>query len=538
MTVCGLQLSAPAATWNTKTNCGATGNGSTDDTAAINTCIGHLHSGDTLEFPAGTYLVSSQLTISISNVTIDGSNNTATILSNVSGNAALFVISNNGGSNNPSVGSVIALSTTANELATSFTTTSSLGVSTGDYVILMQGGVDSSEGSSATQCDPAGCRGEILQVASVAGNTVTVTTALHDTYNSSVNGATAQKLLNPLSNITVQNITFNGGGAIYYGFMLVGVVNSTISGVTATNAAGAAIYAQGGFNNTWNKITVTGAGSENCGAAVTMFDQGDVSINTMSVSGLNTTGPCLGDGAFGFAFGGSSAAPSVTNSVVNNLTVDSAGTNGGRPVKLDAARYNTFNSLTVENGCCGFNGMSFEYYSSHNVLNNCAITNNGGSGTNNGNGGVIFFGNYTQYNTLNNCTITGNGNVQVYASNYDTLRLGANDYLTVNGGTITGSNGAEPPLLISSANAYIHNVTISGPSGGAALQLIAATANACVNDNSFIPGTNLSAAISAAGTGNMGSGNILNGLSSNLPEGSCGTSSAPTPPTGLSATVQ
>src|SRR5438876_12065156 len=75
-----LHVSVSATVHNVKTDCGATGNGTTDDTSAIKTCIGHLVSGDTLLFPAGRYKTSSALTISVSNVTVDGSNSTATIL--------------------------------------------------------------------------------------------------------------------------------------------------------------------------------------------------------------------------------------------------------------------------------------------------------------------------------------------------------------------------------------------------------------------------------------------------------------------------
>jgi hypothetical protein len=174
--LCGLQLPALATIRNVKTNCGATGNGSTDDTAAINTCIGQLVNGDTLEFPAGTYKVSSQLTINVSGVTIDGSSNTATIFGTASG-GEIMVIGN--GAFLGSYGTAVALSATANELSTSFTTVSSVGVNAGDYVYVSQGGEDSSTGSGNTACDTSGCRGEILQVKAVSGNTITVTTALH-----------------------------------------------------------------------------------------------------------------------------------------------------------------------------------------------------------------------------------------------------------------------------------------------------------------------------------------------------------------------
>src|SRR5450759_230318 len=85
-----LALPCSATIRNVKTTCGAAGNGTTDDTAAINTCIGDLLTGDTLLFPAGTYKVTSALTkISLNNITIDGSSSAATVLSTGAG-ATIF----------------------------------------------------------------------------------------------------------------------------------------------------------------------------------------------------------------------------------------------------------------------------------------------------------------------------------------------------------------------------------------------------------------------------------------------------------------
>ena len=58
----------PFASWtNVKTACGATGNGSTDDTTAIQNCL-NLFTTDntvspTLYFPAGTYKITTVLTL-------------------------------------------------------------------------------------------------------------------------------------------------------------------------------------------------------------------------------------------------------------------------------------------------------------------------------------------------------------------------------------------------------------------------------------------------------------------------------------------
>jgi pectate lyase-like protein len=492
---------------------GATGNGSTDDTAAINNAIAALIPGETLLFPCGTYKTTSQLTINTSNVTVDGGG-CATIHNIASGTVMVIGGSGNG---NPNYGPAVALSATANELGTSFATNSSLGVSAGDYVRLQQGGKDSSTGSGDTGCDLSGCRGEVLKVASVSGNTITVTTALHDTYNPSVNAATAQKLLGPLTGIIVKNIAFDGNGSNFYGFAMVGVAESMVSGVTSSNVQGAAIINRGNFNVAWSNVSVTGAGSAQCGSAVWFENQGNFSVNGMSISnenpGANWTG-CLYNGGFGFEIIGSA------DGTITNLTINAAGAYG-RPFKTTAARWVTFNSLTVENGVQAYNGISLEYYSSHNTFNNCVVTNNGaGTGIGTGNAGINSFGNFNQYNTFNNCTVVGNGNVQFMTGSWDALGLGADSNVTINGGTYTGSNTVEPAILINGDNAYVTSATINGPGQGLSL----GKTNACVNNNTFGAGTGLSAGILSNSTTNVGSGNLMNGYSSNLTLGTCSPS--------------
>src|SRR6267142_4660487 len=323
-------------------NYGASGNGTTDDTAAIMSAISALGPGDTLLFPCGTYLTSSQLTINTSNVTVDGGS-CAIIRNTASGTIMLIGTSGNG---NPNYGPAVALSATANELSTSFTTVSNLGVTAGDYIYIHQGSKDSSQGSGDTACDTSGCRGETVKVAAVSGNTISVTTALHDTYDPFVNAAVAQRMLGPLTGITLKNITFDGSGSNAYGLALAGVAESTVSGVTSRNVQGAALMNRGDFNVSWSNITVTGAGSAQCGSSAWFENQGNLSINGLSISnenpGASGTG-CLYNGAFGFELIGSS------NNTIANLAVDGAGAYG-RPMKLGASRWNTLDSITIKNG--------------------------------------------------------------------------------------------------------------------------------------------------------------------------------------------
>ena len=483
---------------------GATGNGTTDDTAAINNAIAALTSGSTLLFPCGTYLTMAQLNINTSNVTVDGGS-CATIHNTASGTVMVFGAS---GNTIPNVGPAIPLSAAANELDTTFATVSTLDVVPGDYVALLQGGKDSSSGSGDTGCDVSGCRGEIVKVASVSGNTISITTALHDTYDPTVNATTARKILTPLTGISVKNLTFDGNSSNSYGLAMSGVAESTVSGVVSRNVQISAIIAYGNFNVAWNNVTVTGAGGGSWGgAAVILGYQGEMSVNGMSISNVNP-------GGSGFALSASA------HSNVADLTVDASGANG-RPFKTISARWNTFNSVTVKNGVRANNGISLEYYSSHNTFNQCVVTNNGvGTGTGTGNAGINSFGNFNQFNTFNNCVVTGNGNVQFYVSNFDALRLGQDSNVTISGGIFTGSNSVEPPIVMAGANAHIHDATINGP-GSQGISLQNPAANACIINNSFGAGSGLGQAISSNSGTNVGSGNILNGYGSNLTPGAC-----------------
>jgi hypothetical protein len=495
-----------------------------------------MQPGDTLLFPcttSNTYLISSQLTINVTDVTVDGSS--CAIIKDVYSNTGtptgrIMVIGGNGTSLYATYGTAVAFSAAANELSTSFTTLSSLGVNPGDYVYLCQGGTDGSATPGASCppsgtngiCDPSGCRGEVLKVASVSGNTVTVTTALHDTYDPVANSAGAQKILNPLSGITVKNITFDGNGTNAYGLVLAGVAYSTVSGVTAKNVQGAAIFGGGDFNVAWNNITVTRAGSEDCGAAAHFEQQGNLSVNTLSISLENQlqaqgSGTCfISAGAFGFEL------TTSANGTISNVSVDASGAYG-RPFKTTAARWNTLNSVTVQNGSLvNDNGLTMQYYSSHNNFNACVVTSNGSSSGS----GIYLFGNYNQYNAFSGCTVTGNAGSQFIDGYFDRLQLGTDSHNAIIGGTYTGTSAGLSVINLEAPYDSVSGATVSGPaaSGYSGIEmdgpngLAPGATNACINNNVFIPGSpSLTFAISSyvsAGT-DVGSGNQLGGLSNN-----------------------
>jgi Pectate lyase superfamily protein/Abnormal spindle-like microcephaly-assoc'd, ASPM-SPD-2-Hydin len=513
--LCGLP--ALATTWNVKTNCGAVGNGSTNDTAAINTCIGQMVTGDMLLFPAGTYLVTSLNGITVNNITIDGSSNTATIKSTTTQQGPFFRVGQSGlGVNSvtcsgwPGTGTGVALSSTANELSTSFTTTSPLsGASVGGYALILQGGKYGNTGggfTSDTQCDTAsGCRSEIAKIKGISSSTYTVDTMLHDTYSPSINGAIACAVTGIVSGITLQNIILDGGSTTAqtsgntWGVQFNDCINCTISGVTFKNTLGSALLHSLNYGDTFNNITITGAGSENCGSAMLGFVNSNVTLTGISLSGLNpgtSRGPCLGNGAFGLE------ENEFTNSTMSNSTVNSSGTGGGRPFKTEDNRYSTYNTVTVENSIGSFNGWSIDWWSAHNIVENSNILNNAGGS---GNAGINIFGEMTSNITFYNNTMTGNGNVQMY------------DSLWYCSGTVYGI--ACPQTTDTNLSFYNNTFGGSGTVG-----LLLSNKNDCVNGNTFQSG--LGTGISVGGTGTVGSGNTLNLNSSNLVAGSCSTTGA------------
>src|SRR5437879_6928531 len=68
---------------------------------------------------------------------------------------------------------------------------------------------------------------------------------------------------------------------------MAGVAESSVSGITSRNVQGAAILTRGNFNVAWSNIIVTGAGSAQCGDAVWFENQGNLSVNGMSISNEN-----------------------------------------------------------------------------------------------------------------------------------------------------------------------------------------------------------------------------------------------------------
>jgi hypothetical protein len=90
-------LASPTQDLNVKTDCGAVGNGTTNDTASIQTCITTAaSSGQGIYFPPGTYLITAALTISSGNMLLYGTNSGTTRIVQSTSSANVFTIANAG----------------------------------------------------------------------------------------------------------------------------------------------------------------------------------------------------------------------------------------------------------------------------------------------------------------------------------------------------------------------------------------------------------------------------------------------------------
>jgi hypothetical protein len=88
---------SPTQDLNVEVNCGAVGNGTTDDTASIQSCINTAQTtGQGVYFPVGTYKITQALTISSGNMLLYGTNGGTTKIVQFTAGDNVFTIANGG----------------------------------------------------------------------------------------------------------------------------------------------------------------------------------------------------------------------------------------------------------------------------------------------------------------------------------------------------------------------------------------------------------------------------------------------------------
>jgi hypothetical protein len=280
--------------------------------------------------------------------------------------------------------------------------------------------------------------------------------------------------------VTVSDLVIDGSGTVSNGIALNGVVDSTISNVTAQNFVDWGLLSYWSYDLVLNNVAVQHAGNANSDA-FQLWGAGRAKINGLAISHLNRN-------AFGFGLS------TVADSVFTNVTVDASSTTSARPAKLLAASYNTFHHLTVTNGGGDYNGVSLEYYSSHNIFDQCVVTNNSGTG-------ILGFGNYNSYNKFVNCNVARNSGWQL-GQGKSALGAHGDANWEISGGTYSGA-GTNSVFQLNGNNNYVHNATVNGPGDNG---IYVGGTNNCINSNSF-GGSFKYYAINFSGGGNRGNDN-------------------------------
>lgn len=481
----------------------AVGNGVADDTSAINSAIADLTSGGTLLFPCGTYKTTSQLTINKS-VTVDGSG--CAIIRNATAGSNVLSMSGGGLSSTTPV-----TSTTPDQATGAVANFSAIAATAGSYVLLSEGGKDSSTGSTDTQCDVSGCRSDVMQIQSLSGSTAAFSRPLSHPY-APVNAPTVRKINSPLT-VTVKNITFDGGSVLGNGLALNYAVGSTITGVTFQNFTVGGFSGTYGFGNSFASLTATTCGSSSQGC-IDVRVQNRASWNTISVTGHG------GSSGFGFS------PYENSDSAFSGITVNLSSQTSGRALKAVANAHNNWNSVNVTGATGGSNGISLEYYSHHNTFTNCTVV---------GEHAVATFGNFNDHNSFTNCTVTPRTGSKAFSQSQSFLSNTKDDFTTISGGTWTGVAG-QPVFQMNSNNLSIIGVAVHGPAAnGVVIGGFAPINNTCMNGTAFSGTiTVLDVTLTAGGGANnfFNNNTTPHGTSpSPLPTGTCGgVVGAPPPP--------
>jgi hypothetical protein len=454
------------------TNYGATGNGSTDDTGAINKAIAALQAGGILYFPCGTYLVSAALTpLTFSDLQVLGPPSQCVTIHVKSANNfnALMVTGGISSSVN------LAADVTSNTFTLVPGGMAALGLNVGDYVMISDTPViDNGIGSP-----PISTR-EVFQVSGINGDTATINgtfawmfTMISPHPEQWGGNPFAQKLI-PVSNVVIKYIAIDGTGSTgtINPFRFNNAVNSEVGFVNISNFVSNAAFFIGfgsttGYQNNFHDMTLTNASNgslpSNEGEAMLFHNQSYLTVNNISITAS------AGQAVFGFG------CHDCSWGTISNVTVDLGGASG-RVFKTLRADHNVFNNIVARNGV-GFNGINITDVSQFNTFNNCLSTGNDQNGIN-------LFGSYDVGNTFNNCISEFNAGRQFqFGSGFSGQY--ADDSTTINGGTFCCARGGGAIIQQDGTGFTLNAATVSDDQHQASAGLLLNGTKSTVTNNTF-----------------------------------------------------
>ncbi len=459
----------PAPTVIDVTAHGATGNGTTDDTAAINTSIGLLAAGNTLFFPCGTYLITSALTtISLDNVTVTGPAGMTNCATIKLGGASSFTGMTLAGAG---AGTSRNLASDANMGDNQFTTVAGglSGIVVGDYV-LVQDIATASNGPGS----PLIASQEMTKITAISSNTATIAGTLSYSFTTA-NGGFIQKMTTGRNNVHVTYLNFDalsntGTGTI--GLKLSFCVNSELGWLKLTNflgtGASGGVLADWGYNNNVHDITEikVGGGGSSGNEAMIFSRQSYDTVSNISIT-QSSSQHVFSFALHWFHWG-----------TISNVFVDHVGAIG-RGFKFLRSSHNTLAAVTANNTTGGTNGFSITDISQYNTFNTCIATGNDAIG-------IALFGNQNSHNTFNNCTSRYNRGQ--LSQGIDSFGNFNDHFTTISGGTFCCTRFASANLLqINSNNFTISGASVYDDNNLAARGVVLGTgfSNATITNNTF-----------------------------------------------------
>lgn len=309
--------------------------------AAITACA--AGGGGDVALPPGTFEITGNLTLS-SGVRIRGAGPGATRL-RLNSSAATNTITAAG-----ALGSAVLLATSGNEGAITVTCSSGgvamLGLAVGDLVYINEG-----TGTAWSQYN---------RVRSIAGEVVTLTMPLYETYQTA--NAAAIRKVTPVEDIGIFDLTLDGSlasGAEAFAISLFHTLRARVENVYVDGYQDGAIYLSGGYG-----LRVAGVHIEDCGSGG-YSDLWIAGHTAFEVDGV------LSERSSGFG-------PQISNAqggrIANLASVGAT----SRAIKIDHAAHNVFTNIRAEGG--GSNGFCLTGFSHHNRVVNLEAIRNTGTG--------------------------------------------------------------------------------------------------------------------------------------------------------------
>ncbi len=460
---CLTSTSSPGATRDVSVF-GAVGNGKTDATAAINHAIAALRPGDRLYFPCGTYLITAELTIHTSALTIGGPANDCATLK-LSGTADIVGLRVAGGG--LSGRRKLVSDVTDNTFTAEKGALVELKIAPGDYVLVSDVAVQSNGPNSPLIADQ-----QLVKVASTRGDTATIENSFSWLFT--VAAGTYIQKLTPISGVIISHLSIDGSGnsgASSRGLDLNFAVQSEIGYVNVSNLMGTqasgGIRLDTGYDNHVHDVTCTKCGNGGSGRG-----EDSIGFQRQTLAAIESVNVVNTNEQKAFSFG----LREFHYSTLSKINID-AGSADGRPFKLQRASHNTINGATVKNGGGNHNGISITDISQYNTFNDCVVLNNTGAG-------ISMFGNQNIHNTFNNCTVKYNTNSQLGQS-WTWDHQFQDHYTTINGGVYCCARGPHAILQINSDHFSMSNATVYDDNGMAPFGLALAGKDAVVTNNRF-----------------------------------------------------